>query len=284
MFKEESLTLLEKSILFDKNTEKPFTGKYCDFEGNGTYLCKMCGLALFRASSKFHSGCGWPSFDHEIEDSLKKIPDTDGLRTEILCNRCSSHLGHVFLGEGFTNKNIRHCVNSIALDFVTDANVIDSEEIILAAGCFWGVEYYLNKLKGVILTEVGYSGGKLINPNYRDVCDKNTEHLEVVRVIYNKDIITLTDLIKYFFEIHDFTQKNGQGPDIGSQYLSAIFCYDQKQREIAGKIVAILEDNGFNVTTKILPVATFWSAEDYHQKYYEKNAQMPYCHVHKNIF
>lgn len=104
----------------DKDTEAPFSGKYYSFWEKGTYVCKRCGSALYRSESKFEAGCGWPSFDDEIPDAVKKTTDADGVRTEITCANCGAHLGHVFTGEGFTEKNVRHCVNSISIDFITD--------------------------------------------------------------------------------------------------------------------------------------------------------------------
>ena len=117
---KKKLTEEEKRVIIYKGTEPPFSGKYEDFSEKGAYACRQCGKLLYRAEGKFKSGCGWPAFDGEIEGAVKRLKDKDGIRTEIVCSGCGSHLGHVFEGEGFTSKNIRHCVNSISLDFIPD--------------------------------------------------------------------------------------------------------------------------------------------------------------------
>lgn len=277
------LTPEEENVILHKGTERPFTGEYVNNKRVGTYVCKRCGAPLYRSSDKFDSHCGWPSFDDEIKGAVKKVPDIDGIRTEIICANCGAHLGHVFFGEGFTPKNTRHCVNSISMKFIPEKK--DSlKKAYFASGCFWGTEYYFMKAKGVEHTAVGFMGGHVDHPSYKQVCEKNTGHLETTEVEYNDTKTSYEDLVRLFFETHDFTQTNGQGPDIGPQYLSCIFYNDDNEKQIAEKYIHILSDKGYKVATMLKPVSTFWKAEDYHQQYYEHKGTTPYCHVYRKIF
>ncbi len=280
MFKYKSLTPAVLQIVLGKGTEPPFSSDYATLLQQGTYLCSACGNALFRADSQFSSHCGWPSFDDELPGRILRQVDADGWRTEILCQTCHAHLGHVFDGEHLTANNLRHCVNGLAIEFVADETVLETEEIIVAAGCFWGVQYYLDRLPGVLKTEVGYSGGSVDNPSYEDVCNKKTEHYEALRIVFDSDKTDLTTVIQYFFEIHDPTQKDGQGPDLGPQYLSAVFYYDDKQQRTVQAVMDTLSAMGYDLSTRLLPVSTFWPAENYHQHYYQHKEAMPYCHRH----
>ncbi len=284
------LTPEEREVIINKETERPFTGKLLNNKEKGTYLCKQCNAPLYRSEDKFESHCGWPSFDDEIEGTVKRVPDADGRRTEIVCANCGGHLGHVFLGEGFTLKNTRHCVNSISMHFVSAKKEADKtpqlDTAYFASGCFWGTEYHFMKAEGVESTTVGYMGGKTQEPTYKEVCTGTTGHLETVEVVFNTEKTDYEKMVKLFFETHDFTQTNGQGPDIGSQYLSAIFYTNNKQYEIAKKLIAILEAKGYKVATKLIhsEEKPFWKAEKYHQQYYQKKGDTPYCHIYQKIF
>jgi peptide methionine sulfoxide reductase msrA/msrB len=278
------LTTEEQRVMINKGTERPFTGQYYNFNGKGTYVCKQCYAPLYRSENKFDAGCGWPSFDEEIQGAVNKTPDADGQRTEITCANCGAHLGHVFYGEGFTSKNTRYCVNSISMIFVPDKNTSSIDTAIFSSGCFWGTQFYFDKLEGVTSTMVGYTGGTTSNPTYKQVCSGTTGHLEVVQVVFDTTKVNYEEVCKYFFETHDFTQTDGQGPDIGEQYMSAIFYRTMEQKQIAEKLIKILEEKGYKVATTLRPAKTFWKAEDYHQDYYENKGTTPYCHVYRKIF
>ena len=279
------LTPEESYVIDKKGTERPFSGKYNDFYEEGIFKCKKCDTPLYKSGDKFSSGCGWPSFDDEIEGRVKRVSDSDGRRVEIVCNSCGAHLGHVFEGEGFTSKNTRHCVNSISLKFESSNKSCKEHAVAyFAAGCFWGVEYHFSKLKGVYSAISGYMGGHLENPDYHSVCTGTTGHLEAVKVEYDKSQVSYEELVKLFFETHDFTQIDGQGPDIGSQYLSAIFYLNQREKDIALKLIDELEEMNYKVASSLYEASTFYEAEDYHQDYYEKTGKTPYCHRYRKIF
>ena len=280
----KKLTTEEEQVIVHKGTEAPFTGKYDNFTENGTYVCKRCGAPLYRSGDKFDAHCGWPAFDDEIPGAVKRIPDADGMRTEIECARCGAHLGHVFLGEGLTDKDTRHCVNSISLDFIPASQKATSDTAIFAGGCFWGVEYYMKKIKGVISTEVGYTGGKTENPTYKEVCAGNTGHYEAIEVVFNPGQTSYEEVAKMFFETHDPTEWNHQGPDWGEQYRSAVFYRNEEQKEISQKLISQLKEKGFKVVTELIPARKFWKAEDYHQDYYDHKGTTPYCHGYVKRF
>lgn len=286
--KLNSLNEFEQYVILQKGTERPFVGEYTDKFEKGTYICKQCNAPLYESESKFHSGCGWPSFDDEIKGAVRKTTDADGRRTEITCANCGGHLGHVFYGEGFTDKDTRHCVNSISMIFKPENKQMKStsntETAIYAGGCFWGVEYYFQNAKGVIKTQVGYIGGTKENPTYKEVCSHTTGHVEALEVTFDPSQTSYEELTKLFFEIHDPTQSNGQGNDIGPQYLSEIFYFNESQKQIAEKLISQLQLKGYNIATKLRTTTKFWAAEDYHQQYYEKGGGTPYCHKRVSRF
>jgi peptide methionine sulfoxide reductase msrA/msrB len=158
------------------------------------------------------------------------------------------------------------------------------KKAIFASGCFWGTEYYMQKAKGVISTEVGFIGGTKDNPTYKEVCTGKTGHAEACLVVYDPEQTTYEELAKLFFETHDPTQVNRQGPDIGTQYRTEIFYLDDEQKQTAEKLINILKGKGIDVVTKVTPATAFWKAEDYHQSYYENKNGTPYCHFYQKKF
>lgn len=158
------------------------------------------------------------------------------------------------------------------------------ETAIFAGGCFWGVEHLLQKQNGVKSVVSGYIGGTVENPTYEQVSSKKTGHTEAVLVEFDPKIVSYETLAKLFFEIHDPTQADGQGPDIGPQYRSEIFYNSQQQKEVAEKLVALLRNKGVNVVTGITPATKFYKAENFHQDYYDRKGTQPYCHVYKKRF
>lgn len=153
------------------------------------------------------------------------------------------------------------------------------ESAYFAGGCFWGTEYFFQASHGVVSTSVGYMGGSMSNPAYEDVCTGATGHAETIKVVYDSSKTSFEDLAKLFFEIHDPTQVNRQGPDVGEQYRSAIFYVNHNQKEIANNLIKMLKNKGYKVVTQVVEASTFWKAEDYHQNYYMKKGLQPHCHV-----
>lgn len=160
----------------------------------------------------------------------------------------------------------------------------NSETAIFAAGCFWGVQHYFQRKNGVLNTYVGYIGGEEEYPTYDEVRAHHTHHIEAILVEYNPEEVSYSDLCKLFFEIHDPAQTDGQGPDKGSQYRSAVFYKDEEQLAITNELIGILREKGYEVNTLVKPATRFWIAEGYHQNYYENTGGSPYCHVRRRKF
>lgn len=159
-----------------------------------------------------------------------------------------------------------------------------SARAYFAGGCFWGVEYFFEKQPGVSRATSGYMGGELENPTYQDVSYTHSGHVEVVEVQYDPDKVSYETLARLFFEIHDPTQIDGQGPDIGDQYLSVIFYNNVSEKEIAQKLIDILKNKGLEVVTDLKEAKIFYPAEEYHQDYYAKKGGKPYCHFYIKRF
>jgi peptide methionine sulfoxide reductase msrA/msrB len=298
---KESLTPEQYQVLRQGRTERPFSGKYNDFWERGVYVCAACGTLLFRSEVKYDHGTGWPSFSVPVDEKNIVYKDDYSLimkRVEVRCAACGSHLGHVF-DDGPEPSFLHYCINSAAMNFVsaepyaatgpaagtsgpaaedvsgaTGQDMPESRTATLAAGCFWGVEAKLGSSPGVLSTVTGYTGGQTVDPTYEDVCSGRTGHAEAVRLTFDPAVISYEGLVRRFFEIHDPTQVNGQGPDHGAQYRSAIFYHDEKQRETAEKVMAELRVSGGYqkpLATELSAAGPFYRAEDYHQKYFEKH-------------
>ena len=158
------------------------------------------------------------------------------------------------------------------------------ETAYFASGCFWGTEYHFLRAEGVIATTVGFMGGDVDNPTYEEVYTDKTGHVEVVKVEFDNAKTSYEELVHLFFETHDFTQTDGQGPDIGTRYRSVLFTVNKTQSAIAEKNIELLSLKGYTVATKIEPATTFYSADEYHQQYYDKRSETPYCHIYRKIF
>lgn len=283
----DKLTPEQYYILREKGTERPFSGKLVLTKDKGIYKCAGCGEELFTDEMKFQSNCGWPSFDNEISGNkiIKTVDNSLGMhRIEITCAKCGGHLGHIF-NDGPTETGKRYCVNSLALTFEpykTQQETNKLEKITLGGGCFWCIEATFNNLKGVNKVISGYSGGNVENPTYKEVCSGSTGHAEVVQITYDSSIISLKDILEVFFTVHDPTTLNRQGADIGTQYRSAIFYHNKKQKDIANKIISTLNKNKVfkdNIVTEVTAFNNFYPAEDYHKNYYELNKKEPYCRI-----
>ncbi len=275
---KKSLAPDQYKVMFQCSTEAPFSGKYNDFWEKGAYECAACGAVLFASETKYEHATGWPSFTAPFSEANVSTREDRSLgmnRTEVLCSSCGAHLGHVF-DDGPAPSGRHYCINSASMVFraIDDKAKSGTEVATFAAGCFWGVEYKLGRIDGVLSTAVGYSGGSVRNPTYKKVCSDDTGHAEAVQVTFDPSRLPYEDLVLKFFALHDPTQVNRQGPDVGTQYRSVIFTHSEAQKAVAEKVKSELEREGRfrgRIATEIIPAGEFWRAEEYHQKYFEKN-------------
>lgn len=283
----KSLSKDEADVILAKGTERAFCGNLVDNKKDGLYACRLCGLPLFASDAKFNSGTGWPSFFRPYaKGHVKEVEDRSYgmVRTEILCQRCGGHLGHVF-DDGPAPTGLRFCLNSVSLKFYEKGEKLPPETqppqlsvAYVAGGCFWGVEDLFQQTPGVVEAVSGYMGGKPDKPTYKMVCYEDTGHAETVKVVFDPKRITYKQVLEKFFKFHDPTQVNRQGPDVGDQYRSAIFPADDAQLAEARAFIAEQATaprfKGRTIATQVIAASAtngFHEAEEYHQDYHARH-------------
>ncbi|MHC1688425.1 MAG: bifunctional methionine sulfoxide reductase B/A protein [Methanothrix sp.] len=298
------LTAMQFRVTQQCGTEPPFHNEFWNNKRPGIYVDVVSGEPLFSSLDKFDSGTGWPSFTKPLKETgiVNVADDSHGMsRVEVRSKKANSHLGHVF-DDGPKPTGQRYCINSASLRFIPAEDLEKEgygeykmlfdqskpakelsegsekpnsgyELATFAAGCFWGVESLFKQVKGVLETTVGYTGGTVSNPTYRQVCTGITGHAEAVQIKYDPKKVSYEELLSLFWRMHDPTTPNRQGPDVGTQYRSAIFYHDEAQRKVAERSKEEFDRSGVylkKATTQIVPASTFYEAEDYHQDYFEK--------------
>lgn len=298
---KKNLTPLQYKVTQEGGTEPAFNNEYWDNKRPGIYVDVTTGEALFSSIDKYDSGSGWPSFTKGIDEAQleTKLDLKLGLpRTEVKSKKGNAHLGHVFDDGPKDKGGKRFCINSAALKFIAledlekegygkylplfdGARSIQIQTLVVAGGCFWGMEDIIRKIPGVIRTEVGYAGGETDKPTYHDVKKGTTGHAEAVSIEFDASKLSYETLFEYFFRMHDPTTLNQQGNDKGTQYRSVIFYSNPTQEKIAREMKDKTEKSGKwknPIVTQIVPLKKFYKAEEYHQDYLVKNPGGYTCH------
>jgi len=302
---KKELTPIQFHVTQQCGTEPPFQNEFWNNKRAGIYVDVVSGEPLFSSRDKFDSGTGWPSFTKPLKDEnvVEKADSSYGMnRVEVRSKSANSHLGHVFDDRPHPDKQ-RYCINSASLRFIPAEDLekegygeyaklfersdamekanSDIQTATFAAGCFWSVESIFKQTKGVVETTVGYTGGTSLDPTYRQVCTGITGHAEAVQILFDAKIVSYEELLSLFWRMHDPTTLNRQGPDVGTQYRSAIFYHNEEQRKAAERSKEDFDRCGVYInksTTRIVPASPFYVAEEYHQGYFEKQGRES-CHV-----
>ena len=259
-----------------KGTERAFSSEMCSYFEPGIYACVCCGTPLFDSGEKFESGTGWPSFTQPLQENAVGYNKDSGygmVRIEAVCNTCDAHLGHVF-PDGPQPSGLRYCMNAVSLKKIENP----MKKITIGGGCFWCTEAVFQQVKGIEKVESGYTGGKIANPTYREICSGMTGHAEVIELTYDPNVISFDDILRIHLSTHNPTTLNRQGADVGTQYRSVIYYRNDEEKHAAAAIIeemqAAYDDK---IVTELSPAEQFYKAEDYHQNYYRNNAEAGYC-------
>ena len=296
---KKKLTSIQYEVTQNDGTEPAFRNEYWNNHEPGIYVDVVSGEPLFSSIDKFDSGTGWPSFTRPlVPENVTTKSDRKFfmVRTEVRSKLADSHLGHVF-DDGPPPTGLRYCMNSASLRFIPASKLEEegygqfkhlfankaqhsasaAQVATLAGGCFWGVEELIRKMPGVIDTEVGYTGGSVKNATYKH----HEGHAEAIKITFDPAKVSYEEILEFFFKLHDPTTLNRQGNDIGTSYRSAIFVHNDEQRQVAERVKAKVDKSGAwkrPVVTEIATAKEFWTAEDYHQDYLQKNPGGYTCH------